>query len=109
MHRKKMNYQKKIEEIEAIQNFEFSRPRNLNHPFLRMYKDVVNDNISNAFKNYFFELIKCCCLYESKREKCKGTAKAAKISLALDSFRKSAVEAQSLLNKHLEDNYGNGF
>lgn len=105
---KKKELLKKIEEIEVIQNFEFSRPNNLNHPFLRMYKDVVNDNISNALKNYFLELIKCCCLYESKRDTCRGSAKAAKISLALESFKKSAIEAQSLLNKHLDDNYSKG-
>jgi len=97
---------KKIEEVEAIQQFEFRRPTSISHPFLRKYANVVDHNVAVSLKNYFTELIKCCCLYESKRETCRGSAKAQKLSLALDSFKKSAREAQAVLNEHLDERFG---
>lgn len=97
---------KKIEEVEAIQQFEFSRPTSISHPFLRKYANVVDHSVAVSLKNYFTELVKCCCLYESKRETCRGSAKAQKLSLALDSFKKSAREAQAVLNEHLDERFG---
>lgn len=97
---------RKIEELEATQRFEFPRPTTINNPFLRQYANIVDRNIAVALRNRFGELIKCCCLYESKRDACRGHDIALKLSLALDSFKKSAREAQALLNSHLDDKFG---
>ncbi|KAF1805136.1 hypothetical protein FB192DRAFT_1339799 [Mucor lusitanicus] len=91
--------------MEEREDFDFARLTTVNHPFLRRYSDLVDRNVAVALKDYFMEMIKCCCLYESKRDACRGSAKAQKISLALDSFKKSAREAQSILQKHLNEKF----
>ncbi|KAL0142004.1 hypothetical protein V8B55DRAFT_1330595, partial [Mucor lusitanicus] len=101
----KEELKKAIEEMEEREDFDFARLTTVNHPFLRRYSDLVDRNVAVALKDYFMEMIKCCCLYESKRDACRGSAKAQKISLALDSFKKSAREAQSILQKHLNEKF----
>ncbi|KAL9558603.1 hypothetical protein MBANPS3_000812 [Mucor bainieri] len=75
----------------------FERPTNINHPFLRQYAEAVGHNVAVALKGcYFMELIKYCCLYESKRDTCRGSAKAQKVGAWLSTLlKKSAREAQA--------------
>lgn len=73
---------------------------------LRQYANIVNQSVVVALKNYLTELIECCCLYRSKRDACRGIAKAQKLSLAIDSFKKSAREAQAILKSPLNGKFG---
>lgn len=84
----------------------FVRPTSLNDPFLEASRHLVDDQAAEGLKEYFLELIRCCCMYEQKKEKCKGSAKATKLSVALESFRRSAAEVKTHLNNHLIERYG---